>query len=185
MSVTLNTTFGPITIELFVRDTPLTCRNFLELCKAGYYDGCIFHRVIPGYIAQTGDPSGKGTGGESIYGPTFNDEISAKLSHSTPGIVSMANGGTMNSNSSQFFFTFKQNPYYDGKYTVFGKVSKECLDVLHQFEVIRIARNKKPLKPVKIFSTEVANDPWQDQPLPHGSKIPEKPLLSSKNCSVQ
>lgn len=119
MSVLLNTTFGPIKIELYHREAPKTCRNFIELCKHGYYDGVLFYvcntrkdltywsqRVAKDFMCQTGDPLGDGTGGQSIYGGPFEDEISGKLSHDSPGIVSMANAGR-NTNTSQFFITFR------------------------------------------------------------------------------
>ena len=89
MAVTLCTSYGDLQIKLEWRVTPRSARNFLELSKSGYYDGIPVHRIVPGVCLQTGDPLGDGSGGESIWGTTFNDEISAKLSHSGPGVVSM------------------------------------------------------------------------------------------------
>eukprot|EP00163_Fabomonas_tropica_P024167 TRINITY_DN417_c0_g3_i1.p1 TRINITY_DN417_c0_g3~~TRINITY_DN417_c0_g3_i1.p1 ORF type:complete len:173 (-),score=6.48 TRINITY_DN417_c0_g3_i1:115-633(-) len=104
MAVRLTTTLGDIEITLHPRDTPRTCRNFLELCKHGYYDGVLFHQVVKDTLIKTGDPYGNGTGGESIYGPTFDDEITKKLSHDRMGVVSMANDGH-NTNGSMFIIT--------------------------------------------------------------------------------
>ncbi len=89
MAVTLRTSYGDLPIKLECRVAPRSARNFLELSKSGYYDGVPVHRVVPGMCLQTGDPVGDGSGGESIWGTTFDDEISARLSHSGPGVVSM------------------------------------------------------------------------------------------------
>ncbi|KAJ3316347.1 Peptidyl-prolyl cis-trans isomerase-like 3 [Boothiomyces sp. JEL0866] len=119
-SVTLNTDVGDIKIELFCLEAPKTCTNFLALCASGYYDLCHFHRNIKGFMAQTGDPTNTGKGGESIYGGKFEDEIDPALKHYTRGIVSMANKGP-DTNGSQFFITYSKQTHLDGKYTVFGK----------------------------------------------------------------
>lgn len=184
MSVKLVTTHGDILLTLYWKETPRTCRNFIELAKAGYYDGVVFHRVIPDFVCQTGDPLGDGRGGESIYGPYFDDEIVAKLSHDRKGVVAMANAGR-NTNSSQFFLTFKAVPHLDGKHTVFGQVSEECLSVLDDIALVP-CKDKKPIKAVKIFSATVLDNPWQDQPLPPNTAVPEKPLVTDKGkCSIQ
>lgn len=176
MSVELITSHGDITIELYHRECPKTCRNFLELAKSGYYDGLIFHRLVADFMVQTGDPVGNGTGGESIYGATFEDEIVARLSHTRAGTLSMANSGR-NSNSSQFFITFKPTPHLDGKHTVFGHVTSG-MNVLEDMQTQKVDKNNRPKKPMKLFSVHVLHDPWEGQPLPPGSKIPEKPLVS-------
>mmetsp|Transcript_34345 Transcript_34345/g.77618 ORF Transcript_34345/g.77618 Transcript_34345/m.77618 type:complete len:189 (+) Transcript_34345:77-643(+) len=188
MSVRIETSMGSITVNLEHQKTPRTCRNFIELAKAGYYDGCIFHRVVKGFMCQTGDPdpsSPHGTGGESIYGPTFMDEIIASLSHSKTGIVSMANAG-LNTNSSQFFMTFKACEHLDGKHTIFGSVDEKDWGVLREIESVKVGKNDKPVKPIKIFCCHIEDDPWAGQPLPPGASIPEKPLVNQdKNCAVQ
>jgi len=184
MSVKLVTSHGTLNINLYWKETPKTCRNFIELCKHGYYDGVIFHRVIPDFVCQTGDPYGDGRGGESIYGPYFEDEIVAKLSHDSKGIVSMANAGR-NTNSSQFFVTFRPVPHLDGKHTVFGAVSEDTQAVLDDIAVVK-TKNKKPVVPVKIFTAQVVENPWHNQPLPAGCNIPEKPLINDKGkCTIQ
>mmetsp|Transcript_12379 Transcript_12379/g.23660 ORF Transcript_12379/g.23660 Transcript_12379/m.23660 type:complete len:205 (-) Transcript_12379:730-1344(-) len=175
MSVSIVTSHGTFMVELFWRECPRTCRNFVELCKSGYYDGIIFHRLIPDFMFQTGDPYGDGTGGESIYGPTFDDEIQARLSHDSPGILSMANAGR-NTNSSQFFITFRPCPHLDGKHTVFGKVM-DGMAVVDEIQLVKVDKKKKPKTPIKIFATNVSNDPWAGEDLPAGCYIPEKPLV--------
>src|SRR3989338_7795352 len=97
----IETTKGPITIELYADKAPKTVQNFITLAKRGFYNGIIFHRVIPDFMIQTGDPTGTGTGGP---GYQFADEIAADLRHDAPGVLSMANAGP-NTNGSQFFIT--------------------------------------------------------------------------------
>jgi cyclophilin family peptidyl-prolyl cis-trans isomerase len=141
----IETTMGTIELELFEKATPKTVKNFVELAQKGYYNGVIFHRVIDGFMIQSGDPTGTGRGGESIYGKPFEDEIVDTLKHSGPGILSMANRGP-NTNGSQFFITLAPTPWLDGRHTVFGKVVKG-LDVVQKIGKVQTS---KPLdKPVK------------------------------------
>eukprot|EP00249_Psilotum_nudum_P000630 c12705_g1_i1 orf=343-900(+) len=185
MSVTLICSHGNLDIELFVRDTPRTCRNFIELCKSGYYDGITFHKVVPGFMCQSGDPTGTGRGGFSIYGPVFPDEMCAKHSHDKKGMLSMANCGR-NTNSSQFFIIFKPSPHLDGKHTVFGRVKEHSLPVLDKMQRVKLKGNR-PVYPVKLFVAEVIDDPWDGQELPYGASIPPKPLIGSRQswCTIQ
>ena len=83
--VVLHTTVGPFDVELWSKEAPLACRNFVQLCLEGYYDGCVFHRVIKEFMAQTGDPTGTGTGGESVYGAPFKDECHGGCASRTAG----------------------------------------------------------------------------------------------------
>jgi cyclophilin family peptidyl-prolyl cis-trans isomerase len=115
----LKTEHGEIACELFATDAPLTVENFVNLARAGYYDGTTFHRVIPGFMAQAGDPTGTGRGGP---GYSFADELTARRRHDGPGVLSMANAGP-NTNGSQFFLTFAATPHLDGRHTVFGRVT--------------------------------------------------------------
>ena len=115
---TIETTQGTIVIELYRDKAPKTVENFVTLAKKGFYNGILFHRVIPGFMIQTGDPTGTGRGGP---GYTFADEISPDLKHTGPGIISMANAGP-NTNGSQFFITLAATPWLDGKHAIFGKV---------------------------------------------------------------
>lgn len=137
--VLIETTMGTIEIELFSEATPKTTQNFVGLAEKGYYDGVIFHRVIDGFMIQSGDPTGTGRGGESIYGKKFEDEIVDSLKHSDPGILSMANLGP-NTNGSQFFITLAPTPWLNGKHTVFGKV-------INGMEVVRAIGKVKITKP--------------------------------------
>eukprot|EP00729_Bicosta_minor_P007802 gene7802-6855_t len=120
--VLLETNMGNVTLELYWKHAPKTCKNFAELARRGYYNGTIFHRIIKDFMAQGGDPTGTGRGGESIYGGKFADEIHHDLKHTGAGILSMANAGK-NTNGSQFFITLAGTPWLDGKHTIFGRVS--------------------------------------------------------------
>jgi cyclophilin family peptidyl-prolyl cis-trans isomerase len=118
-SARFKTERGEIVCELFAADAPLTVENFINLARSGYYDGTTFHRVIPGFMAQGGDPTGTGSGGP---GYTFGDEFSPKRRHDGPGVLSMANAGPR-TNGSQFFITFGATPHLDNKHSVFGRVT--------------------------------------------------------------
>jgi cyclophilin family peptidyl-prolyl cis-trans isomerase len=125
----INTSAGNFTIQLFADKTPVTVNNFVFLAKEGFYDDVIFHRVIKGFMAQGGDPTGTGMGGP---GYRFQDEFHPSLSHDDAGIVSMANAGP-GTNGSQFFITFVPTPHLDYKHTVFGKVI-EGMDVVNSIK---------------------------------------------------
>jgi peptidyl-prolyl cis-trans isomerase B (cyclophilin B) len=118
--IVVKTSKGDIEGTLYASKTPMTVANFLNLSKTGYYDGLTFHRVIPDFMIQGGDPRGNGTGGP---GYQFGDEIVRSLRHTKPGIFSMANAGP-GTNGSQFFITHVATPWLDGKHTVFGSVTK-------------------------------------------------------------
>ena len=99
----MRTSKGDIEIELWPKEAPNACRNIVSLALEGYYDRMLWHRVVPGFCIQTGDPSGTGTGGESIFGHPFADEFHQRLRFYRRGVVAMANAGEPNSNDSQFF----------------------------------------------------------------------------------
>ena len=115
---TIETPKGVIVIELYNDEAPTTVANFVTLATQGFYNGLIVHRVIPGFMIQTGDPTGTGRGGP---GYSFADEFSPTLRHDGPGVVSMANAGP-NTNGSQFFITLAATPWLDGKHAIFGHV---------------------------------------------------------------
>jgi len=121
----ISTDKGDITIELYADKVPNTVNNFVFLARAGYYDGTYFHRVIPSFMVQGGDPTGTGSGGP---GYRFEDEFDASLRHGQPGVLSMANAGP-GTNGSQFFLTHVATPHLDDKHTVFGQIVAG-LDVL-------------------------------------------------------
>ena len=123
-----------IVVELFAKEAPVTVNNIVFLAKQGYYDGVTFHRVIPGFMAQGGDPTGTGTGGP---GYRFDDEFHPNLRHSSPGMLSMANAGVQagrGTNCSQFFITFVPTPHLDDHHSVFGKVV-DGMDVVNGITV--------------------------------------------------
>lgn len=116
---TFETEKGNIEVELFADKTPITVNNFVFLAREGFYDNTTFHRVIEGFMAQGGDPTGSGRGGP---GYNFVDEFRRDLKHDSPGVLSMANTGQKSTNGSQFFITLVPTPFLDGRHTVFGKV---------------------------------------------------------------
>jgi cyclophilin family peptidyl-prolyl cis-trans isomerase len=142
----IETEFGKIELELFSRETPKTVKNFVGLAVKGYYDGVIFHRVIKNFMVQSGDPTGTGMGGKSIYGNDFEDEFVMNLRHDSEGILSMANAGS-NTNGSQFFITLVPTPWLDKKHTIFGKVTGG-MDVVNKIGNVSTGRNDKPVKDV-------------------------------------
>lgn len=147
----LHTTYGDIWIKLYPEEVPRTVENFTTHSKNGYYDGVIFHRVIKGFMIQTGDPMGDGTGGESIWGSEFEDEFHRSLKHDRPFTVSMANAGP-NTNGSQFFITTVPTPWLDSKHAVFGRVVKG-MDVVTAIEKAKTnPRTDRPLEDIKILN---------------------------------
>ncbi len=123
--VTIETAQGVIKVELYPDVAPNTVNNFISLVKKGFYDGAIFHRVIPGFMIQGGDPTGTGMGGPgySIQGEFSKNGIENSLRHTT-GVISMARSQLMDSAGSQFFIMVDDAPYLDGQYAAFGKVSE-------------------------------------------------------------
>ena len=134
INITMNTSKGPIKISMFAGDAEVTCASFLNLASRGFYDGLTFHRVIPNFMIQGGDPTGTGSGGP---GYKFECECKPHLKHDKPGILSMANAGP-NTNGSQFFVTHGPTPHLDGKHTVFGEVTEgqDVVDAIAQGDTI-------------------------------------------------
>ncbi|CAH1397972.1 unnamed protein product [Nezara viridula] len=159
--VLLKTTVGDIDVELWSKEAPLACRNFVQLCMEAYYDDTIFHRVVKGFIVQGGDPTGTGTGGESIYGEPFKDEIHSRLRFNRRGLVAMANAGK-NDNGSQFFFTLGDTPELQKKHTIFGKVAGKTIYNMIKLEDGEIDSDDRPAYPNKIIGTEILNNPFPD-----------------------
>ncbi len=131
---TLKTSKGDIQLGLFADKAPLTVANFLNLASRGYYDGIKFHRVIPDFMIQGGDPAGTGAGGP---GYEFEDEFAPSLKHELPGRLSMANRGPR-TNGSQFFITHVPTPWLDGKHAIFGEVTdgQAVVDAIRQGDAI-------------------------------------------------
>ncbi|KAH9660059.1 peptidyl-prolyl cis-trans isomerase CYP71 [Citrus sinensis] len=149
----LHTTMGDIHMKLYPEECPKTVENFTTHCRNEYYNNLIFHRVIKGFMIQTGDPLGDGTGGQSIWGREFEDEFHKSLRHDRPFTVSMANAGP-NTNGSQFFITTVATPWLDNKHTVFGRVIKG-MDVVQAIEKVKTDKNDKPYQDVKILNVTV------------------------------
>lgn len=159
--VMLVTTVGEIDIELWSKEAPKACRNFVQLCMEGYYDGTIFHRIVKDFIVQGGDPTGSGHGGESIYGQPFKDEIHTRLRFVRRGLVAMANSGP-NDNGSQFFFTMGPTQELQGKHTVFGKVTGKTVYNMLKLQDCDVDHDERPTYPNKIKRTEILSNPFDD-----------------------
>jgi len=150
----IKTNMGTVEIELYADQTPKTVENFVGLAKKDYYNGIIFHRVIPNFMIQGGDPTGTGRGGESLWGKPFADEIVSSLVFDEPGILAMANSGP-NTNGSQFFITVAATTWLNGNHTIFGKVI-EGMDVV--YAISKVATSKpgdKPLQDVVMESVTI------------------------------
>lgn len=159
--VLLVTSVGDIEVELWSKEAPRASRNFVQLCLEGYYDGTIFHRVVRGFIAQGGDPTGTGEGGHSIYGAPFKDEFHSRLRFVRRGLVAMASGGA-DDNGSQFFFTLGSCPDLQNKHTIFGKVAGDTLYNMLRLEDGLVDADDRPLHPHRIISTQVLVNPFDD-----------------------
>jgi cyclophilin family peptidyl-prolyl cis-trans isomerase len=150
-SATLHTSEGPIELELHSDDAPTTVDNFVKLARDGFYEGVIFHRVIPDFMIQGGDPTGTGTGGP---GYQFEDEINQHPVER--GALAMANAGP-NTNGSQFFIvTLESAPWLDGKHTVFGRVTSG-MDVVDRISQVDRDPNDRPREPVTIERVELVD----------------------------
>jgi peptidyl-prolyl cis-trans isomerase A (cyclophilin A) len=148
-----NTNKGLFKIELFHDKAPITVGNFLKLVNDGFYNGLIFHRVIPNFMIQGGCPHGSGRGGP---GYTIKDEFNSSLKHDSKGILSMANAGP-NTGGSQFFITVEPTPWLDGKHSVFGKVI-EGINIIEEISKVDTDRNDKPLKDIMINSIQIIEE---------------------------
>jgi peptidylprolyl isomerase domain and WD repeat-containing protein 1 len=152
-SATIHTTLGDIHMTLFPSQAPKAVENFVGHARSSYFEGVIFHRVIPKFMIQTGDPLGDGTGGTSIWGREFEDEFSDDLKHDRPYTVSMANAGP-GTNGSQFFITTTTTPWLDKKHTIFGRVTGG-LEVVHAIENAKTNKVDKPYDDIKIINVDV------------------------------
>jgi len=145
-----NTNMGNFKIELFGDKAPLTVGNFIKLGEEGFYNGLIFHRVIPNFMIQSGCPHGTGYGGPGF---TIRDEFHPNLKHNTPGMLSMANAGP-NTGGSQFFIAVAPTPWLDGKHAIFGKVI-EGMNVVEKISKVKTDRSDKPLQDITINSITI------------------------------
>ena len=177
----LHTTSGDVDVELWPKEAPKAVRNFVQLCLEGYYDGCLFHRVIPDLMIQTGDPTGTGLGGESIYGKPFGDELHSRLRFTRRGLVAAAGssvgdkGGSEKAgasasasaaaNGSQFFITLGAAPHLDRRHTIFGRVAAG--DTIYTVAAVGEAEVDERDRPCsdplpRILSAEVLWNPFDD-----------------------
>ena len=141
---------GTFRIELFEDRSPVTTANFIKLAESGYYDGLVFHRVIPNFMIQGGCPEGTGRGGP---GYKIKDEFHPELKHDAAGVLSMANAGP-NTGGSQFFVTLAATPWLDGKHAIFGRVS-EGLDVVTKIGKVQTAAGDRPKDDVRIETLKI------------------------------
>jgi cyclophilin family peptidyl-prolyl cis-trans isomerase len=148
----IRTARGEIVCELFADRAPLTVENFVNLARSRFYDGTTFHRVIPGFMAQAGDPTGTGRGGP---GYQFGDEFSPSLRHDSAGVLSMANAGP-GTNGSQFFITLAPTTHLDGRHSVFGRVV-EGMGVLRSVRERDPGRDRQPGD--RIETIEIEEEP--------------------------
>jgi len=146
----IKTTLGDIRVELFRDRAPKTVENFVALTQKGFYNGVLFHRVIPGFMVQTGDPKGDGTGGP---GYTIKDEFEPTLRHDGPGVLSMANAGP-NTGGSQFFITVAKTSWLDNKHAVFGRV-RGGQDVVEKIANVPRDGSDRPRTPVRIVEATI------------------------------
>jgi cyclophilin family peptidyl-prolyl cis-trans isomerase len=149
----IRTNLGQMTLELFAKDAPKTVNNFVFLAEDGFYDGIIFHRVIPGFMIQGGDPTGTGTSGP---GYQFEDEIVPALVFDEPGILAMANSGA-NTNGSQFFITVVPTPHLNGAHTIFGKIV-EGQNVADAIAMSPAAAGNRPIQNIVIEGIDIMKD---------------------------
>uniref|UniRef100_A0A3B3ZDH0 Peptidyl-prolyl cis-trans isomerase n=1 Tax=Periophthalmus magnuspinnatus TaxID=409849 RepID=A0A3B3ZDH0_9GOBI len=188
MAVLLETTLGDIVIDLFTEERPKACLNFLKLCKIKYYNYCLIHNVQRDFIVQTGDPTGTGRGGASVYSTLYGDqacffdaEKTPRIKHKKKGTVSMVNNGS-GQHGSQFLITSGENlDYLDGVHTVFGEVT-EGLDVLAKINETFVDKDFVPFQDIRINHTVILDDPFDDPaglPVPDRSPEPTKEQLDS------
>jgi peptidylprolyl isomerase len=147
--VIFETNMGKITFILYPQIAPKAVENFVTHAQNGYYDGVIFHRVIKNFMIQSGDPTGSGRGGESIWKKDFEDEFKPGIVFDRAGILAMANRGR-NTNGSQFFITTKPTPWLNGRHTIFGEV-EEGYKVIEEIENTKTDSRDKPIKEIKIL----------------------------------
>ena len=163
--VILKTSFGEVEIELWPREAPRAVRNFLQHLVDGYYTGTIFHRIVPEFIIQGGDPTGTGYGGESIYdgGKPFPAEFNQRLRFSHRGIVAMA-GADKDDNRSQFFITLAACPELDKNHTIFGKVTGNTIFNVLEASKLELSKDdpERPVHPPQILGADIVVNPFED-----------------------
>ena len=140
----------------------MACRNFIQLILEGYYDHTPIHRVVKDFMIQTGDPTGTGEGGDSIWGKPFKDEIHGRIKFNHRGQVAMANENKPNSNRSQFFITLAACDWLDRKHTIFGKVTGNTMYNVLRMGEVEVTSNDRPVERIEITSAEVLLNPFDN-----------------------
>ncbi|CAD5216149.1 unnamed protein product [Bursaphelenchus xylophilus] len=170
--VCLETSLGDVDIELWSKEAPKACRNFVQLCLEGYYDKCKFHTVIKDCIAQTGDPTNTGEGGESIYADDFKVETHQRIKFNRRGLVAMAanEDGFL---ASQFFITLGSTPELNGKHTLFGKITNNTIFNIFKLNDYAVDSENRPIRSERINKVEVLSNPFKDI-VPRSVKNKEK-----------
>ena len=160
--VQLVTNKGTFNVQLHCDIAPITCDNFLTLSESGYYNGMSFHRLVPNFMMQGGDPTGTGRGGKSAFnnGAPFQDEFDERLRHDAAGVLAMANAGRKNDNKSQFFFLFSASPHLDNKHTVFGKIVGGMAEFM-RLNVTPTTGADVPVEPIVIEKVLVVENPFR------------------------
>lgn len=152
-TIVMETNQGTFELTLKPKVAPKACENFEKHVQNGYYDGIIFHRVIKDFMIQGGDPDGRGTGGKSIWGKSFEDEFDSSVTFSKPGILAMANAGP-NTNGSQFFITTAETPWLNNRHTIFGEVTSGY-DIVEKIEKSKTGFQDRPIEEIKIIKAYV------------------------------
>lgn len=184
--VTIHTSFGSIDVEFWPKEAPKAVKNFITRAAEGYYDGVIFHRVVKGVFIQTGDPTGTGTGGESIYGGPFPDEFHPRIRFNHRGQLAMSNDNLPNANQSQFFFTLDATPWLEKKcvftniapppapplrvlprlalrrHTIFGRIAGTTFFNAQRIGEVDVDKDDRPLEPPRILRVEIVDNPVPD-----------------------
>ncbi|EDQ90496.1 uncharacterized protein MONBRDRAFT_16038 [Monosiga brevicollis MX1] len=184
MAVLMETSLGDLEIDLYVDDCPMGVENFLKLCKCKYYNYSLFHRVVSHFVAQTGDPTGSGQGGSSVWGLIdgeskrfFPKNDQNRFKHTRRGQLSFVNDGN-NRHGSQFFITLSDRlDSLDGHHSVFGEVAEESFAVLEKINRAVVDDKNQPYQDIRIRHTIVLDDPFPD---PAGLPVPDKSPLPTK-----
>ncbi|KRX37035.1 Peptidyl-prolyl cis-trans isomerase-like 4 [Trichinella murrelli] len=193
MSVLIETTIGDFVVDLYIKERPKTSMNFLKLCKLKYYNFSLFHTIQQNFIAQAGDPTETGRGGESIFCQMYGDqarffemEAVPLLNHAKRGCLSMVNNGD-NMHGSQFFVTLDEDlKYLNGVHTVFGEIT-EGFDILEKLNDAICDKDNHPFQDIRIMHTIVLDDPFPDPDgvdFPSRSPSPDERLLESARIGV-
>lgn len=164
--VVLETSRGDIEVELFAKECPKACKNFIALALEGYYDNLVWHRYLADFIIQTGDPSGTGAGGESFYGEPFQDEFHSRLRFNRRGLLGMANGSDRDTNESQFFLTLAPTPELQNRHTMFGRVvsNKTIYNLVALTESVgEVDHDNRPRYPPKLKTIRVLENPFEGE----------------------